>query len=186
MDAMDALLLFLYHYSYALIIMVVLIVLIGLGARKLYKRITRGKNETTIEGGHSMEDIQSKKTKMADEKYCSECGELIRIKAEICPKCGVRQLPASGTIESSIPSDKKLGEKFLYSAGISFLLFLVLVLAYTPQHSWKDGIVGSCIFAVLSGVIAMVIPTTRKIIYLLVSISIMFFIAILIGLLMSK
>lgn len=26
-----------------------------------------------------------------DEKFCEECGELIRIKAEICPKCGVRQ-----------------------------------------------------------------------------------------------
>lgn len=26
-----------------------------------------------------------------DEKYCSECGEIIKAKAEICPKCGVRQ-----------------------------------------------------------------------------------------------
>jgi TM2 domain-containing membrane protein YozV len=26
------------------------------------------------------------------EKYCSECGSIINIKAEICPKCGVRQL----------------------------------------------------------------------------------------------
>lgn len=29
--------------------------------------------------------------KSQDEKYCHECGELIRAKAEICPKCGVRQ-----------------------------------------------------------------------------------------------
>ncbi len=27
------------------------------------------------------------------EKYCSECGALINSKAEICPKCGVRQMP---------------------------------------------------------------------------------------------
>ena len=29
--------------------------------------------------------------KKADEKYCHECGAIIRAKAEICPKCGVRQ-----------------------------------------------------------------------------------------------
>src|SRR5947209_5126234 len=26
-----------------------------------------------------------------DEKFCQECGAVIRAKAEICPKCGVRQ-----------------------------------------------------------------------------------------------
>lgn len=31
------------------------------------------------------------RTKGTDEKFCSECGEIIRSKAEICPKCGVRQ-----------------------------------------------------------------------------------------------
>ena len=31
-------------------------------------------------------------TKMNDEKYCSECGKIIKINAEICPKCGVRQV----------------------------------------------------------------------------------------------
>lgn len=30
-----------------------------------------------------------------DEKFCQECGSVIRVKAEICPKCGVRQ--ASGS-----------------------------------------------------------------------------------------
>ena len=29
--------------------------------------------------------------KQENEKYCIECGVLINIKAEICPKCGVRQ-----------------------------------------------------------------------------------------------
>ena len=29
--------------------------------------------------------------KQENEKYCTECGALINIKAEICPKCGVRQ-----------------------------------------------------------------------------------------------
>lgn len=29
--------------------------------------------------------------KTPDEKYCTECGAIIRAKAEICPKCGIRQ-----------------------------------------------------------------------------------------------
>jgi len=29
--------------------------------------------------------------KTENKKYCHECGEPINIKAEICPKCGVRQ-----------------------------------------------------------------------------------------------
>ena len=30
-------------------------------------------------------------TKGLDEKFCSSCGSIIKIAAEICPKCGVRQ-----------------------------------------------------------------------------------------------
>lgn len=30
--------------------------------------------------------------KASDEKFCSECGALIKARAEICPKCGVRQM----------------------------------------------------------------------------------------------
>lgn len=33
--------------------------------------------------------------KRADEKFCAECGEIIRLKAEICPKCGCRQMSMS-------------------------------------------------------------------------------------------
>ena len=28
--------------------------------------------------------------KNIDEKFCFECGQIIKAKAEICPKCGVR------------------------------------------------------------------------------------------------
>lgn len=31
-------------------------------------------------------------SKAFDEKFCSECGAAIKAKAEICPKCGVRQM----------------------------------------------------------------------------------------------
>jgi TM2 domain-containing membrane protein YozV/ribosomal protein L40E len=39
-----------------------------------------------------MNDISMQKG--PDEKFCIECGGIIKAKAEICPKCGVRQLPA--------------------------------------------------------------------------------------------
>lgn len=35
--------------------------------------------------------------KASDEKFCSDCGAAIKLKAEICPKCGIRQ-PGVGTV----------------------------------------------------------------------------------------
>lgn len=35
-------------------------------------------------------------TKGVDEKFCHECGAIIRAKAEICPSCGVRQAASGG------------------------------------------------------------------------------------------
>jgi TM2 domain-containing membrane protein YozV len=37
--------------------------------------------------------------KGADEKFCFECGAVIRARAEICPKCGVRQAAANSFSE---------------------------------------------------------------------------------------
>lgn len=36
--------------------------------------------------------------KAVDEKFCGECGVVIKSKAEICPKCGVRQAGYSAQI----------------------------------------------------------------------------------------
>ncbi len=42
-----------------------------------------------------MEQVStSSRTKASDEKYCSDCAAIIKAKAEICPKCGVRQITA--------------------------------------------------------------------------------------------
>jgi TM2 domain-containing membrane protein YozV len=32
------------------------------------------------------------RSKAVDEKFCTSCGEAIKALAEICPKCGVRQM----------------------------------------------------------------------------------------------
>jgi len=44
------------------------------------------------------QEKQEKQEKKENEKFCSECGAIIFQKAEICPKCGCRQV----TIESVI------------------------------------------------------------------------------------
>ena len=38
---------------------------------------------------------EEEKVKQVDEKFCSSCGAVIKKEAEICPKCGVRQISAN-------------------------------------------------------------------------------------------
>ena len=38
------------------------------------------------------------RVKQTDEKFCGECGDVIKSKAEICPKCGVRQIFQTSTL----------------------------------------------------------------------------------------
>jgi len=53
-----------------------------------------------------MDEIVTKKT--SEEKFCSECGAVINAKAEICPKCGVRQMakPTSFDLSGTAPNGK--------------------------------------------------------------------------------
>jgi predicted RNA-binding Zn-ribbon protein involved in translation (DUF1610 family) len=46
----------------------------------------------------------SNATKQADEKFCHECGATIKAKAEICPKCGVRQPVIAGMGDAPPPA----------------------------------------------------------------------------------
>jgi TM2 domain-containing membrane protein YozV len=55
-----------------------------------------------------------------DEKYCTECGAQINRKAEICPKCGVRQTPAPFT--SSLGAIAPNGRSRLAAALFAFFL----------------------------------------------------------------
>ena len=44
--------------------------------------------------------------KQENEKYCTECGEVINLKAEICPKCGVRQ-PSFGMYPNAEQTEQR-------------------------------------------------------------------------------
>ena len=44
--------------------------------------------------------------KRENEKFCGDCGQVILEAAEICPKCGVRQLPGPGGLGAVAPNGK--------------------------------------------------------------------------------
>lgn len=51
-----------------------------------------------------------------DEKFCSECAAVIKAKAEICPKCGVRQMPAPVSVaRKTVTQSGRGGSKSLLS-----------------------------------------------------------------------
>ena len=48
-----------------------------------------------------MNVVADQRFKKENEKFCSDCGANINIKAEICPKCGVRQMVVSNGVVSA-------------------------------------------------------------------------------------
>lgn len=82
----------------------------------------------------------SESPKRDNEKFCHECGSAINAKAEICPKCGVRQLgmqAASGrnkTVAGLLALFLGgLGiHKFYLGKGIQGVFYLLLCWTFIP------------------------------------------------------
>ncbi|MDP2026426.1 zinc ribbon domain-containing protein [Sulfuriferula sp.] len=55
--------------------------------------------------------------KTVDQKYCHECGAVIRAKAEICPTCGVRQPAVYANGMSYIPSGTQPNARHCHACG---------------------------------------------------------------------
>lgn len=53
-----------------------------------------------------MNEALVQRVKGTDEKFCTDCGQAIKAKAEICPKCGVRQLAAPTAFGATAPNGK--------------------------------------------------------------------------------
>src|SRR5258708_1464285 len=70
--------------------------------------------------------------KQPDEKFCQECGQVIRAKAEICPKCGVRQALLPGSFSGSQADTRKLTAALL----AIFLGSLGAHKFYLGQNGW--------------------------------------------------
>lgn len=67
-----------------------------------------------------------------NEKFCSECGALIRRNAEICPECGVRQFGHAGSWGGTAPNGKNRVAAAL----------LALLLGWLGVHKFYLGQVG--------------------------------------------
>jgi TM2 domain-containing membrane protein YozV len=86
-----------------------------------------------------------------ESKFCSTCGQKIHVKAEICPKCGVRVAPPPGAVNKvalllitfflgGIGGHKFYQRKYL--AGVLYLLFFW---TYIPTlASWIEFIIYAC------------------------------------------
>ncbi|CAB5507887.1 hypothetical protein [uncultured Gammaproteobacteria bacterium] len=79
---------------------------------KSASKIIKEKEKEKENGNDTMATI-----KQSHEKYCHECGEIIRVKAEICPKCGVRQPDVESTTTSSSKFTGKPGEHKCINCG---------------------------------------------------------------------
>ncbi len=64
--------------------------------------------------------IESVITKAADEKFCGDCGSVIKAKAEICPKCGIRQMAPPNTINLGLVTEN--GKSRIAAALLAFFL----------------------------------------------------------------
>ena len=94
--------------------------------------------------------IEEPRGKRTDEKYCSECAAIINAKAEICPKCGVRQMAPPTTSASPLGHTSVSGKnklvagllalflggigvhKFYLGKGLQGILYLVFCWTFIP------------------------------------------------------
>jgi TM2 domain-containing membrane protein YozV/ribosomal protein L40E len=67
-------------------------------------RILGGAADWTDPGANKLSDTAVSRNE--NEKYCSSCGSIISARAEICPKCGVRQMPPPGAFGATTASGK--------------------------------------------------------------------------------
>jgi TM2 domain-containing membrane protein YozV len=65
-----------------------------------------------------MEQLETHVRKAIGEKFCSDCGNLINEKAEICPRCGVRQ----SAPPSSFGGTARNGKSKIAAALLAFFL----------------------------------------------------------------
>ncbi len=82
--------------------------------------------------------------KRDDQKFCAHCGELIDIRAEICPKCGVRVMapPSYGREYSSDGIDNH--RRWIIS------LILCIIFGVFGAHRFYNGKIGTGILMLLT------------------------------------
>ena len=89
-------------------------------------------DESDVTGRGGSAPSPEQPVKQADEMFCSACRAVIKREAEICVKCGVRELPGSAT-----PAGRSArgGATFHPADALGLLgVSLVIVAAFLPWY----------------------------------------------------
>ncbi|SEO22299.1 hypothetical protein SAMN04487948_101180 [Halogranum amylolyticum] len=97
---------------------------------------------------------ESSRTRDPDEAFCRDCGARISAQAEICPECGIRQLPPPrSSVDSALGELLEGGNPFV-AAALSALI-PGLGQLYNRELEKGLGFIVASLFAVLSAVIVV-------------------------------
>ncbi len=108
-------------------------------------------------------------------KHCGNCGAETNEKQIICTACG------SSLKQGFTDGWPPIAMRFLISFAWALGLFMLTIIYTQPQNEWFFGFFGSAIFALLSGIIAMVIRTKLKIVFVPISVLVSLILASVIG-----
>jgi len=111
--------------------------------------------------------------------HCPSCGVETKDKQVICTACGA-SLKSDGT-----DGGPPIARRFLLSFAWTLAVFILLIMSTQPRNQWVVGFIGSAMFAIIGGLVAMAIRTKHKIIFVPVSIVVSFVIAAIVGALIS-
>lgn len=89
--------------------------------------------------------------------------------------------PPRAAVETSGAGKPGVAARFVWTLLSALPVFLAIVVLYTPREGWAIGALGSGIFAMFCGVIAMCIPVKSKLAFIVPSIAIGLGCAYLIG-----
>jgi len=92
----------------------------------------------------------NQQSKGPDEKFCSECAAIIKAKAEICPKCGVRQMPAH--VETP---RQTVTQSVVQSGSSKSLLSCPKCGAMTKRGAYPPWVIWVCVCAFPIGLVAL-------------------------------
>jgi hypothetical protein len=98
---------------------------------------------------------ETHQAKSVNEKYCADCGALILLRAEICPKCGCRQ-NAAPTERFSVQADPATGP-MIQLIACNFLWSGLGNILVGDKRGWGYGFFNWVIFAL--SLFTMFIPS---------------------------
>lgn len=97
--------------------------------------------------------------------------------------CEAYKAPVSNLEKSGDVRPKKYG--FMKRFYISFLwvvpIYMLIAMVGLPKESWVSGAIGAIIFAVFSGILSMLVPAQRKLIFVPFGVVVVFIISAVIG-----